>query len=351
MGKRNIIAEIVERKRRDGVLWSEASHALWGLDVAIRAQKLEDGEKGPHVAAFIPSITACIEVSVKWALRELVDFGSPYSDRIAGFRELLRFDLELTAALQSRKITFGDLISHLVKVGSVEDIGFNLKTLLDRPLGVALAEVRTFAEPHPSVYSPWGSDLDDWIPDESEFIIDDVDRLLGSIASLFALRHQIVHEARFFDVTADQLNVYVQDAVDFIEALEELIIQTLRPNVPRSGPGMALYAQVLAHESKAKMDAAFEKLLKLVSERAEVESSLENWGAVDPVFALREAQAAFDYYLRKEIEFDGANTGSVSGNSLSIRDSSIRSELCAARERRLLQLVSEMSCDYGGPGI
>ncbi len=342
MSKRDLIAEIIAKKLRSKDKWSRASSSLYELERSFASQEKEG--KGPF-ALYLIGVASCMEVAVREAVRRLVDHGSPYLDRIDEFKQHLRFDLDVVRALGDQHISFGDLVAHLLPVSSVEHIDSHLGALLGCKLRQSLADIREFVEPPASAWL--GSEDSEDVPDSTERknLVPNPDELLAVLSKIFTARHIAAHEADFSSVSRIDLVLFFQAARKFIDALEEIIDQTLHPNAPRSSFGLSLQVASEAGEIYSSMEETTQQVLRLLQSDAAKELP-------PAVKEFQAAQDAFHAYLEAETAFEEARVRPFSGNALRFLDSQIYSSLCGARNARLKEVVDdieELISIRGGP--
>jgi hypothetical protein len=128
MGKRNYVEEILSIRLRNEL------NPRWG-GALIRLEALEhDFERVPDfpselVRYFPVAIVATMEAYFRSAIKELIDFGPPFSDNAARF-DNAKPDLKTVLSVQGKVVTVGDLIGHLLPFKSVEDIDCNITTII-----------------------------------------------------------------------------------------------------------------------------------------------------------------------------------------------------------------------------
>jgi hypothetical protein len=96
---------------------------------------------------FLVGIITCIELATRNAIQRLVDKGTPFIERIDKFKDFLKIDLNVTKALHDRKVSFGELLSHLLPINNVENVISHLGVLLDASFSETLKNLRHFQEP------------------------------------------------------------------------------------------------------------------------------------------------------------------------------------------------------------
>jgi hypothetical protein len=344
MSKRNLIEEILAKKQREefDIYW--ADHRLRDIKYSFEKMIEQDKEDKILLSLYNIGIAACIEIAVRSTVRELIDSGSPYIDRIEHFKNELRFDLDVTKALHDKKISFGDFVSHLLPINGVEHINSHLDTLLNSKLKIELAKVREFIEPPDELWL-WGED--EFRKDnigleyetrkkESSLIINDVDCLMNDISKLFTARHITAHEASFESVTFDEFQRFLNSAECFVKALYEYVEQTLRPDAPRFPFGASILALQASGDVYGSMIDALGKLEQLFKDK----SSEYTNEVLDKLIA---SQEAFENYYGKEEEFQLAIYGNGLANSLRFLEARIGIELNKPREKLLKKVFQELN--------
>lgn len=122
MSKRDHISEILEKKRRSSNNLINISAKL--TDLSISYQKTTKTETSPITSLYVVGLASCIETSVRSAIKQLIDFGPPYSEKISELleKEHQKFPLEWVKAINSKTISFGELTSHLIPANNIAQI-------------------------------------------------------------------------------------------------------------------------------------------------------------------------------------------------------------------------------------
>ncbi|NIK32774.1 HEPN domain-containing protein [Xanthomonas arboricola] len=270
MSKRNLITEIQQKNARASGRYLHGNLELYELESSFRRLVESDSAL---IALHVMGIASCIEVGVREAIKRLVDSGSPFLDRSEIFKDHIRFDFALTRALSATQITFGDLVSHSLPVSNLNHIASHFVTLFsngnDRiEFSRILSEVREYVEP--SEEEVFGDSEVGMAQRFAPFLLKDTERLLSDISSIFETRHLVAHEANFQAVSHTDLQKYMTSARSFLNALYELVEQTLNLGMSRSG--MAGSVQQLAKAGRVVQEAetiqqhVFEKIASLKSD-------------------------------------------------------------------------------------
>ena len=190
---RNIVQEIAAKRQRIDTLQS-GKHSR-RIDLAFkRIQRLEDAEEalaasdGPDEAVrsefkrYLPIATvSCIESYMRLAIQDLVDAGSPYSERGCKLLDG-RVQTEYLAHLQGRRLTVGELVAHSTKLSTLPDIDRALSTLLNLDFLSYLEAVDLEGEPF-NIGAEFSAELLRWN-----------NNFYSALSSVFQARHIYCHE-------------------------------------------------------------------------------------------------------------------------------------------------------------
>ncbi len=335
MSKRDYINEILAKKQRSIHEWQDISHKLFVLESNF--DKIKGGEDfdNSQLSLFLVGIVTCLEVATRKAIQRLVDKGTPYVERIDKFKDFLKIDLNVTKALHDKKVSFGELVSHLLPVNNVENIISHLEVLLDVSCSETLKNLRHFQEPDLSEYFEDEESNENVIKlneEENELpslMIDDVNNLISNLSQMFSKRHIIIHEANFETVSSkEDLEKYFSIAIEFANALNELIEQTINPNMPRH----TMYLSVVEFHEAEKIYKEMEQLFEEIYTSASNEQT--NLGLSERK-ALDSAQKAFLQYLEAETEFEETSFNPGTGYMMTYIDAYMKKALCKQRIERL----------------
>ncbi len=314
MNKRNLIEEILAKKQREefDIFWADLR--LGSIKNSFERMVELGKEDKTLLSLYNIGIAACIEIAVRSTVRRLIDYGSPYVDRIEKFKTELRFDLDVIKALHDKRISFGDFVSHLLPITGVEHINSHLDILFGTKLRTSLANVREFVEPPDEFFlcgeEEFTNGNDVYLEyeknrNESPLIVADVDLLMNDINKLYGARHFTAHEANFDSITLDEFRIFLNSGECFIRALDELVAQTLNPYAPRFPFGASLLALEESGKVYGAMEDSLEKLQQFFKEKSSEYKDEE-------LKKLVTSQEAFKDYCEKEEEFQF----SVYGNGL-----------------------------------
>jgi hypothetical protein len=330
MTKRNIILEIKEKNSRSSLRYLHGKLELYSLERTFSELNASDKTM---MSLHIMGVTSCIEVSVREAIKRLVDSGDPYLDRAESFKEHIRFDYFLTKALSSGEITFGDLISHSLPVSRLDHIASHFEVLFAdknarNSFQKILSNVREYVEP--SDEELFGDAEPGSAQRTAPFLIDDAEDLLKDIASIFEVRHLVAHEANFEAVSFDESSKFFRSARLFVEALYELVDQMLHPGVSRTSMGSSLQGAAKAGTIYQAAQAMQEGILEQIS--------LVNSKNFDLSALFQETIRNFNSYYQAEIDFRLALHDTPLGNAMRNIESDVTARLWRHRAEYLTKV-------------
>lgn len=218
MNKKHQIYQILEIKQRAG------RHSPSADEVSRRLEQLRQILKQNHDSStlkdFIPiRIATCIEVIVRAAVRQLVDTGSPYSERAEKFAKSIKFDFFLAHAIHGKSITLGDIVGNNISTNSLNQILSVFETLLSQNFN---NDIRTVSRRYDAVL--YGN---------NQPIIKNPDDVFKKLSDVFDIRHILVHEIPAkCPYDEKDLEGYIDAADQFSIALDELIAQKLHGDYP-----------------------------------------------------------------------------------------------------------------------
>ncbi len=87
-----------------------------------------------ELARCIPIGTvACVEGYFRMVFRDLIDAGSPFRENISTHFKELRLGIDHVVALQSKRVTLGEFVGHLLPASGVDDLHESMSTLIGEP--------------------------------------------------------------------------------------------------------------------------------------------------------------------------------------------------------------------------
>lgn len=313
MKNRDLVAQIQEIRARNKVIYPVTiPRRMLALASAFRSAPGLDEE----FLRYVPiGIVACFEGFFRAAVRECVDFGEPFVNRV---RELklakdLRFELELLFAVHGRRVTIGEVIAHLVPTNAIEQITDTMTTLTGSSFVDRLRTTR----------SSWDMDVEGRAP----LIIENLDDVLASMREAFRLRHIHVHElAEAERPNRTELTRLLESAVTFLEASAEAIGQLLHPNAPRTQAA----ANALSAGHVARLDTEVAAALGKLEVRLNPERRT----------LLQESQRAWEHFRLKQAQFVASEYDGGSMHPQVLAQSQL--DATQARLSEIEHLISEL---------
>lgn len=334
MSKRNLITEIQEKNARASSKYLHGNLELYELEDCF----LQLNESNlTMMSLLVMGMASCIEVSVREAIKRLIDSGSPYLERAERFKEHIRFDYLLTKALSTGVITFGDLISHSIPVSRLDHIASHLELLLNGEDGrnkfqKIMSDVRIFVEP--SDDELFGNDHAEDRKEMAPCMLEDSNSLLKDIALIFETRHLVAHEANFKVVQQEKLSQFLSSTRLFVDALYELVEQLLNPGVSRSGFGGSIQEMVKAESIREEAQVVQERILEKISTVS---------AEPDKLRALfNEAVRTFDSHHEAESEFRLELHGILTGNAMRNIEANVMTKLWRHRKDYLTEVEEDV---------
>ncbi len=242
--KRDYITEILSKKER--AKHNEREHILYHrtnalasvvdlckrivnfpndpLKVGINSTQLkESGELHKYIPI---GMIACVESFFRAALKEMIDLGSPYSERSSKLREI-KFDFTMVQAIQGKKLTVGDFLSHLVPMKSFDDIGDVISVLTEKDF---------FKELKPYFFENMAWEARNKFLSLNELTKEnqqEVGKIYESVQEMYKFRNIFCHEAAESDfVNFSAIYEGYDNTLRFLEACNEFIWNIIDPNRP-----------------------------------------------------------------------------------------------------------------------
>jgi uncharacterized protein YecT (DUF1311 family) len=267
MGKRNYVEEILSIRLRNEL------NPRWG-GALIRLEALEhDFERVPDfpselVRYFPVAIVATMEAYFRSAIKELIDFGPPFSDNAARF-DNAKPDLKTVLSVQGKVVTVGDLIGHLLPFKSVEDIDCNITTIIGQ----------SFLERLKTTQDRWAIEVEGAAPKP---IIENSSEVYRDVKETFRLRHVYCHEITRLDRSEfDVIKRCFVNSSLFIKAADQLIWDLVAPNAPLTQSAMNVRASEDLRKAEEQLNEFYSNIVLYLDndEKEEFRASQQTWAA------------------------------------------------------------------------
>lgn len=273
--KRNFVEEILSKKER--AKYNEREHILskrrWAMEAVVHHCKnfvdIHDSDSNSYLTQkkeihrYIPiGVIACAESYFRAVIKELIDFGAPFSENAANFNKTkdIKFDFAVVQAIQGKQVTVGDFVSHLLPMKSFEDISSTISVLTSKEF---LKELKPYF--YKDEYFDEDRGYEIFMPSIGNLTqaqINEVGVIYEDVQETFKLRNIFCHEAAEPEII-EVANIYkcFDSTVKFLEATNEFIWDLIDPNRPTSNYDWS----VRLSDEFDKLDEELENLVKEIA--------------------------------------------------------------------------------------
>lgn len=232
--KRNLINEITAIKSRSEFnSRHDYSSKLNDIEYAFQENLDYNGDFNKELLKYIPIATvACFEAFFRSVYKEFIDFGKPFSDNVVKFNQAqnVKFDFEIVNAIQTKTVTVGEFVSHILPCNNFEDINKNFSLLCS----IDFAEQIKKFKPE-SIF--------EHVNDNSKQFIDNGDQIIADIKRTFELRHIFCHEfATNLHIDKDEILRCFNSAKLFLNQTNDFVWDLIYPNAPQNQTDMNIQA-------------------------------------------------------------------------------------------------------------
>ena len=246
MKKRDLIQEIKSIKSRAEFNDRyDFSSRLNDIEYALEEFISFNGDYNNELLKYIPiSTIACYEAFFRSATKEIVDFGKPYSDNVADFNQSknVKLDFEVVSAIQTKILTVGEFVAHIIPFNNFDDINSNLKILLGKDF---LNELKSYKKK----VSFENKDYSD-----QEFK-EKINEIIASVIRTYELRHIFCHEfATNIKIDKDEILRNFKNCKFFLIHANNVIWDLLYPNAPMTQSEMNIEAQSRLEQKEKELD-------------------------------------------------------------------------------------------------
>ncbi|MDB5124275.1 MAG: hypothetical protein JWP94_2404 [Mucilaginibacter sp.] len=250
--KRDILVEIQTLKNRSNdysvYLYNARLETLHNNYNSIVKNELDK-----EFLKYIPiAIVACFESFFQSVISNLIDFGNPYINNVVKFNQSkdVKFDFDIVNAIQSKTLTIGEFISHVLPCNNLNDINSNISVIINKDFLNELAKFKA-----KSVHKD--------VVKNSEDFIKDPDSIYKSIKRIFELRHIFCHEFAYnFHIENKEILECLQASELFLNQTNRFIEELLYPNSPETQTEINIYSYEKFLEKEKELD----DLVKLIKE-------------------------------------------------------------------------------------
>jgi hypothetical protein len=237
--KRNLITEINAIKSRTELdSRYSVDFRLGNLEILFTQYLDSIPNSNNELLKYIPIATvACFESFFRSIIKDLIDYGKPYNENATQFNQSrnVKLDFDIILAIQSKNLTIGEFISHILPCNNFDDINSNLSTLIKIDF---LESIKKYKRK---------SILED-VNENSKIFRDNSNQIISDIKRTFELRHIFCHEfTANIKIDKDEIFRCFQNSRIFLNHINDFIWNLLHPNAP---------------ETQTEMNIKSEKILK-----------------------------------------------------------------------------------------
>lgn len=285
MNKRDHIQEIKSIKSRTEFNSRyDFNSRLIDIENALKEFIDYNGDYNNEIFKYIPiSTVACFEAYFRSATKEIVDFGKQYSDNVAKFNQSknVKLDFEILSAIQTKTLTVGELVAHLISFNNYDDINSNLTLLIGRDF---TEELKKFDKD--SLFRLEEHSIEDFMSD--------FPKIIESVKKTYELRHIFCHEfATNLEIDKKEILLNFKNCKLFLEHTDNVIGEILYPDSPRSQTDMNINAYKSYELKNTKLEKLTIAVKKLSNEGSDIEmideelfdKSIEKWKEYRTAFA------------------------------------------------------------------
>lgn len=256
MKKRDLIEEVkLIKSRAEYNSRYDLSSRLNDIENVLSEFAKYNGDLNSELLKYIPiSTVACFESFFRSTVKDLIDFGKPFSDRIADFNQSknIKLDFDIVAAIQTKTLTIGEFVAHILPYNNYNDINSNISTLIGTDFSNELKKYRPTSE-----FLIESIELDDF---QERF-----PEIFESINRIFELRHIFCHEfATNLKIDREQVISDFKNCKFFLEHTNWFIWHILYPNEPIAQTDM----NIAAYEKYELKNLELETLIKFIKAKS-----------------------------------------------------------------------------------
>jgi len=252
--KRNLIHEITAVKARAEFNSRHVINIrLNDIEYAFSKSFKNNGDCDKELLKYFPIATvACFEAFFRSIIKELIDFGKPYSENAIKFNQSknVKFDFDIINAIQVKTVTVGEFVSHILPCNNFDDINSNLTILTGNDFAKS---IKLFKK----------ESIFEFINDTSKSFIDNSDQIIADIKRTFELRHIFCHEfATNVKIDKDEILRCFQNSKIFLNQTNNYIWDLIHPNEPETQADM----NIQASENYKEIDKELIDLISTIKE-------------------------------------------------------------------------------------
>ncbi len=307
--KRNLLNEITAIKSRSEFnSRHDYSNRLSDIEYALHEYLNYKGDFNNELLKYIPiSTVACFEAFFRSVYKELIDFGKPFSDNVVKFNQSqnVKFDFDIANAIQTKTVTVGEFISHILPCNNFEDINKNLSLLCNLDF---VDEIKKFNR---------NSIFDDVNYNSRQFI-ENGDQIIADIKRTFELRHIFCHEfATNLPIVKDEIIRCFKNAKLFLNQTNDFVWYLVYPNAPETQTDMNIQAAEEFERIENELSVLISTIKDAKTENSEFDINLELFDkTIEQWKSYRKTKAELDaYYVKGGTMYPLVYAGSLTGTT------------------------------------
>lgn len=261
--KRNLINEITAIKSRSEYNFRHVySLQLNQIESAFIEYFNYNDNFDKELLKYIPIATvACFESFFRSVYKDLIDFGKPFSDNATKFNQSqnVKFDFDIINAIQSKVVSIGEFISHILPCNNFDDINSNLSTIVGIDF---VTKIKSYQR----------ESIFDDIKDNSRNFIENSGQIISDIKRTFELRHIYCHEFAI-DIKVDQVEILrcFSNSKIFLNQTYDFIWNLLYPDAPET----QVESQRQAYDNFIESDSELAELIGALKTASKTETILD----------------------------------------------------------------------------
>ncbi|GAA4242222.1 lysozyme inhibitor LprI family protein [Winogradskyella damuponensis] len=255
MRKRDYIEEITSIKDRSKFPGRfELMARLHAIDSIIYNLTDDNSIKNKETLKYIPIATvACFESFLRSIVAELIDKGEPYNQNVIKFNQSanIKFDFNIVTAIQKKKISVGDFVSHILNCNNIKDFCSNLSILTQTDFLEELKKFKPRQLEKPTI-------------DIAEKFKKNHSRILESIDYVFRLRHIFCHEfATNVELEYLMIKGTYEHCKIFLFQVNDYVWNLLEPDAPLTQTEITICAGKNYEKAESELIKVIEEIKNL----------------------------------------------------------------------------------------
>jgi hypothetical protein len=281
MKQQNYISEIKDIKSRlEDKSWELLIFDLEILECGLNEERAFQQEiLKEEFCKYIPiRVISCFETFFRLIAKSLIDYDEKYKINCKTFNNKnIKYDFETILAIESQRISIGDLISHLLPFNNFNEINSNISIILDKDF---IKDLKDFERPIKDDFDR--KCHNDWI--------NNVDKVIQSVKSTFELRHIFCHEfGAKISLNKAEASDLLKDCRIFLDQVNEYFNSIFYQVQPDSGEEWIEYSGDMFEKASKNLNKVIDVYkTRLNSERfdfSKLDMAIEKWKEFCELFA------------------------------------------------------------------